>query len=260
MLPALLPLLFASAVDAQEPPTTPIAAPQAPISATWLYQDFARKLHSAPVVHIRVTGELLTPDPADPAQTRFSGLDAEVWMLKGAKSRACVRWSTPGSQEGAPPNVSTQWIRSDGLNSYTWFEGETQYQRESLAEGVFVPYPLPEFFAVFDGSLEERLPLATESKDFVWSKELGNQPTVVLLDELRPDAEPATWVTFRRESGLFAGYCTLVPERVGGETLRVHVRTTDFPATPPRDLGPFTPPQGMTECPPPPAPEPPKKD
>jgi hypothetical protein len=212
------------------------------------------------VAHVTLKGSLLTPDKVDAARVRIVDFDAEIWLQKGGRSQTTVHWSTPAAAPEQAPSISTQRTVSDGLHVFNWLESEHEYRRDELAEPLFVPYPLPEFFAVFDGPIEERLPTAAESRDFVWSQELGNQPTVVLLDEINPRTEPATWVTFRRESGLPAGYCTLIPEQQGGDTLRVFFRGLEFLTELPKELPPFKTPEGLTEAASAPANAPVKKD
>jgi hypothetical protein len=245
----MLTALAIAALAAAQVPSQPAPSPP-PANPLYLYQDFARRLHEAPVVHLTASGTLLTPDEQEPLQVHRWKLAIEVWMQKGGKSRTLVRWTRDEPETQTPPESFAQVTLSDGEHTYTWFEGEPLYRREKLAEPVFIPYPLPESFAVFDGDLAKRLPPAVDGGGFVWSQELGALPTVVLLDERHPQSEPATWMSFRATSGLLAGYCVLQPDAQSGDTLRVLLKTLEFLSELPKDLPGFKPPEAMREAPP----------
>jgi len=239
----MTPLLSLALLIPQDP-----APPTAP-SALELGREFCGKIAAAPVVHLVAEAILLSPDAERPDIVHRWRLEIDTWLAKGGRSRSFLRWSDAAAGAEAPRKALV--TISDGKRVCSWVEGDASYRARKQPER-FVPYPLPEVFAAFEGDAEGRVPTMADAQGFVWNEELGSLPTLAIVDE-GEEPSPVTWISFRPE-GELAGYCTLFPEEAGGETLRALVRKLERLERLPEAFPGFAPPQGMREEPPEPEP------
>jgi hypothetical protein len=246
------PLLGALLLAGQDP-APPVVPPAAP-SAVELGRELCRRIAAAPVLHVVAEAQLLSPDEERPDVVHRWRLEIDTWLAKGGRSRSVLRWSDAAAGAEAPRKVLV--TLSDGKRVTSWVEGEASFRSRKQPER-FVPYPLPDLFAAFEGDGEAHVPPMADAHGFVWNEELGSLPTVVILTEGEEPA-PVTWISFRTESkpgaelggkpaGDLAGFCTLFPEAAGGETLRAVVRKLEALEHLPEGFPGFAPPQGMSE-------------
>jgi hypothetical protein len=238
------PLLGALLLVGQDP-APPVVPPAAP-SAVELGRELCRRIASAPVLHLVAEALLLSPDEERPEIVHRWRLEIDTWLAKGGRSRSVLRWSDAAAGAEAPRKVLV--TLSDGKRIASWVEGEASFRSRKQPER-FVPYPLPDLFAAFEGDGEAHVPPMADAHGFVWSEELGSLPTVVILTE-GEEPEAVTWISFRSEeelAGDLAGFCTLFPEAAGGETLRAVVRKLEALEHLPEGFPGFAPPQGMSE-------------
>ena len=187
------------------------------------------------------------PDLQEPERVERWRIDADIWLAKGGRARAVVRWSPelPGGGEPEPAAERAPCTRisvSNGERVCAWTDGDALYSLESLDEPLYVPWPLPELFVAFEAG-PGRLPGAVDAGGRSWCKELAELPTVVIVDE--PELDPTTWITLRRETGLVAGWCTMTPEAFGGQTLRMVALSVELADELPADPPAFEPPKSM---------------
>ena len=86
-----------------------------------------------------------------------------------------------------------------------------------------MPYPLPEIFGVFDGKPGADLPATKVSHEFDWGEPL---PTVIVIDPSRPATEPTFWFGFGERE--LAGWCSMQPDRLGGDIVRGKLKKVDW--------------------------------
>src|SRR5688572_22021853 len=188
------------------PPEAPAPASSPAVDPRELYTALARRLERSPVIHLQAEGVLVTADKANPGASVRWSFDTEVWMAKGGKVNARTRWTGPRPEQGEPERF-TAIALANGLRAWQGFEGPQPLEATELSRPRFVPYPLPEVFALFDGKLETELPAAQISKDFDWGKPERTIPTVIVVDPLEPASEPAFWYGFAKTE--LAGWCAM---------------------------------------------------
>jgi len=232
MIPLLIaslcpaPVLHAAMSGPQDPP--PVrpegvgqVAPHEPPDPRRLFSDWARKLQDTKVLHLAAEGILVTTDPQRPGVSVRWTFTSEAWLAKGGRVQARTRWTgpTPPPPSEAAPERFTSLVFADGRHLWQGFEGPEPLQRSELPSPRFVPHPLPEVFGLFDPVPGAPIPAAVVGETFDWGEPTPVMPTAIVLDPDEPGSEPAFWYGFT-ERGELAGWCTMMPERLGGDVLR----------------------------------------
>jgi hypothetical protein len=242
----LLPLCLLQ--DPTPAPAPPAAAGQAQVPAPdprVLFADWARELQAARVLHLVADGILVTADPERPEVNVRWTFTTEVWMAKGGRVNARTTWTGPKPPEsqGGEPERYTSLALADGTHVWQGFEGPEPLQRSDLATPRFVPHPLPEVFGLFDGKPGTAPPAAKVGETFDWGEPVRTLPTAIVLDPVEPKTEPAYWYGFAEKK--LAGWCTMMPERLGGDVLRGKFRKLEWlERLPEKDPPRFAPEEG----------------
>ena len=219
----MIPLLILPLFLLQDPTPAPAALP-AP-DPRILFNEWAGRLERAKVVHIVADGVLVNTDSAKPELSVRWSFSTEIWMAKGGRVNAKTRWTGPKPEQGQPESF-TQIALANGVHTWQGSEGTERLKQSELATARFVPYPLPEIFALFDGQADKDLPAAKVGGSFDWGEPVHTMPTVIVMDPQRPKTEPAFWYGFGERE--LAGWCTMNPERLGGDVLRGKLKKLEW--------------------------------
>jgi len=213
----MLPLSILSLLLLQDPAPAPAPPAVPPPDPRELYADWVKRLHGAPVVHLVAGGVLVTADKEKPEVDVRWTFSTEVWMAKGGKVNARTKWTGPRPEHGEPETFTAVAL-SNGARTWQGFEGGAPLAEAELSGPKFVPYPLPEVFDLFDGKLEANAAAPKVSTDFDWGEPVHALPTVIVVDAEEPAAQPAFWYGFEKRE--LAGWCSMSPERLGGDVVR----------------------------------------
>jgi hypothetical protein len=201
-----------------QPAPTPELAPAAPAPAPQaLFSDWIARLERAPVLHLIADGVMLTTSQEAPDRSERWEFHSEVWMAKRGRVNARTRWTGPRPLEGEPESFTTL-LFADGVHCWQGLESEAPLKQEKLSSARCVPYPLPEVFGLFDRPPDTALPETRVGETFDWGEPQRKLPTVVVLDPEQPESSPAFWYGFAGRE--LAGWCTMMPEELGGDVLR----------------------------------------
>lgn len=229
LLQAPAPVHCASALGGQ----APMSGQEAPVSGQQAqgpveikpdprarFAEFAARLRGAKVLHLVADGILVTTDPEHPEISRRWTFSTEVWMAKGGRVQARTRWTgpKPAPPSDAAPEQYTSIVYADGSRLWQGFEDGEPLRPTELASARFVPHPLPEVFGFLDAKPEVPVPAAVVGETFDWGEPVRTMPTAIVLDPEDPAGEPATWYGFGERE--LAGWCTMMPERLGGDVVR----------------------------------------
>jgi len=224
---------------AQPPAQDPAPAPD----PRALFADWAKKLQQAKVLHLAADGILVTSDPRQPERSVRWTFTTDVWMAKGGRVRAVTQWTGPKPKEGEPERY-TSLAFADGTHSWQGFEGPEPLAHAELTSPRFVPHPLPEVFGLFDAKPDAAIPSATVGETFDWGEPVRAMPTAIVLDPEEPGTEPAFWYGFAGKE--LAGWCTMMPERLGGDVVRGKLSKLEWlERLPEKDPPRFTPPEAL---------------
>lgn len=221
-----------------QPAPAPAAAPAPDPRA--LFSDWAGRLERAPVLHLLADGVWLTREKEQPEKSVRWEFHTEIWMAKGGRVNARTKWTGPRPEVGEPESF-TSVLFADGKHSWQGIEGAQPLRESALTSARCVPYPLPEVFGLFDRAPQSALPATAVGESFDWGEPLRKMPTVVVLDPEDPKNEPAFWYGFGTRD--LAGWCTMLPERQGGDVLRAKIKQLDLlERLPEKDPPEFEPP------------------
>ncbi len=219
----MIPLLIFPLFLLQDPAPAPAALP-AP-DPRILFNEWAGRLERAKVVHIVAEGVLVTADSAKPELSVRWSFSTDIWMAKGGRVNAKTHWTGPKPGKGEPESF-TQIALANGKQTWAGFEGPKPLKEAVLTTARFVPYPLPEIFALFEGRADKDLPAAKVGGSFDWGEPVHSMPTVIVMDPEHPKTEPAFWYGFAERE--LAGWCTMNPESLGGDVLRGKLKKLEW--------------------------------